>query len=1256
MFNKNKVFLAIVIFSLFSITLITGQENIKFENISVLDGLSNSVVQDIFQDSEGFMWFGTSDGLNKYDGNKFTIYRDDQLDPNSIKGNLIIKIYEDSDKNLWIGTEQGLNRYDRNNDNFICYQMDSSSTQMFFNGIVGIYEDSKKNLWIGKAYHGYTFFDKDSQKIRQFEIDTVVQSTTIFAIWDFLEDSNGEMWVTKGQNLNATNRLFKLNKTKTRETAIEDIIELNERQSAFSAKLYKSSNGNIWINTFQGISIEYNPNDKEFSFHDIGKDVIISSSIFDDTGKLWFSTIGKGLIKYDLQTKKSINYLPEAARKESIPSANFMDIFIDHAGIFWAGSIDNGVIKFDPFKEPLELYTISVGEGTNKQIARIISISDSKIDSNKVWIVSSNGLHTFDRNTKESTAAGKKLIPPLPDNLVIRSVVEDNSNNLWIGTLGNGIYRANLKNNRVQNIKADINNRSKLIDNNIYDFLEDSNSNVWIATQQGISKWIRDKDQFKRFQFLDTSYVPEIFDLFNSLFNSDKVLASITKVPNFADTSFAFTINETKNVLAFSIGEIFTIGTAALWDYGWIEDENGNKVWITDSVNNNHAGGAVKNRISAEILKLKPGKYTLRYKSDDSHAYGSWNAAAPLYPALWGIQLIELNIAEKNFLDKNLSRKIAGNSITGEFTRSLFEDSKGNIWIGSNNTGFSIYNPQDDSFKQFNSASSTVTVFNINRVNSFLEYSDGTIWIATFGGLVKFLPESNSFTIFTTKDGLPTNYIVDILTDSNNNIWLSTQQGLVQFDPNLNEKSISFISYDLKDGLQAYNYISGAALKLNDGKLLFGGDKGFNAFYPGNINAVPPSVVVTKLFLSNEVMTPKSENSPLKKAISQTSELNLSYNQNDLSFEFTALHYSRPDKNQYAHMLEGFDEQWIYDNRPFATYTNLDPGEYVFKVIASNSNGVWNDKGTSILITIHSPWWATTWAYLAYILFAAFLVFTLDKVQKRKIIAKEREKQKIQEAELRAIAAEAQSRLIQAENERKTKELEEARDLQLSMLPKVLPDLPHLDIAVYMKTATEVGGDYYDFHVSMDGTLTTVIGDATGHGLNAGTIVTITKSLFSSHASSPSILHTFQEISQCIKEMKFKYLSMCLMILKIKGNQLSLSAAGMPPALIFRRNNKVIEELLIKGMPLGAPASFPYEVKSTTLNTGDTILLMSDGFPELLSEKKEMFGYDNARLKFEEVAEKEPEEIINYLKDVGSNWVDGKDPDDDVTFVVIKVK
>lgn len=252
--------------------------------------------------------------------------------------------------------------------------------------------------------------------------------------------------------------------------------------------------------------------------------------------------------------------------------------------------------------------------------------------------------------------------------------------------------------------------------------------------------------------------------------------------------------------------------------------------------------------------------------------------------------------------------------------------------------------------------------------------------------------------------------------------------------------------------------------------------------------------------------------------------------------------------------------------------------------------------------------------------------------------------------------AEAQNIIIKAENDRKTQEFEEARELQLSMLPKELPILQNLEIAVYMQTATEVGGDYYDFHVGSDGTLTTVIGDATGHGMKAGTMVTITKSLFDSLDSEENIVDSFSKISSIIKGMKFRHLSMCLTMLKIKKKNMIFSSAAMPPIMIFREGRKNVEEINMKGMPLGTFKDFPYQQAELELNSGDVILLMSDGFPELLNSNNEMFGYERTKNLFKELATESPEKIISKLKDEGSKWVKDQDPVDDVTFVVIKMK
>ncbi len=207
-------------------------------------------------------------------------------------------------------------------------------------------------------------------------------------------------------------------------------------------------------------------------------------------------------------------------------------------------------------------------------------------------------------------------------------------------------------------------------------------------------------------------------------------------------------------------------------------------------------------------------------------------------------------------------------------------------------------------------------------------------------------------------------------------------------------------------------------------------------------------------------------------------------------------------------------------------------------------------------------------------------------------------------------------KLLQFENDRKTKELEEARQLQLSMLPKILPDLPHLDIAVYMKTATEVGGDYYDFIVGLDGTLTVAIGDATGHGMKAGTIVSMVKALFASSGSRLDMKTYLDQSSEALKGIELGRLMMAFMMIKIKSKNIEIANAGMPPLFIYRKQSKVVEEIMVNGMPLGAIKNFPYEIKELEIFSGDTILLLSDGLPELKNGNNEQYGYPKVKKEF----------------------------------------
>ncbi len=245
---------------------------------------------------------------------------------------------------------------------------------------------------------------------------------------------------------------------------------------------------------------------------------------------------------------------------------------------------------------------------------------------------------------------------------------------------------------------------------------------------------------------------------------------------------------------------------------------------------------------------------------------------------------------------------------------------------------------------------------------------------------------------------------------------------------------------------------------------------------------------------------------------------------------------------------------------------------------------------------------------------------------------------------------------LEAENEQRAREMEEARQLQLSMLPKKIPQLPHLEIAAYMKPATEVGGDYYDFHLSDDGALTVAVGDATGHGLKAGTVVTAMKSLFRTFAAEPELVPIFKQSSRVLKEMNLRSMFMCLTMVKFDDHRIRVSSAGMPPVLIYRAGKGEVEEVLIKAMPLGSVSGYPYRERELSLSGGDVVVLMSDGLPERFNPAGEMFDYSRTIEALVRAAAGSPREIIEHLVSAGESWANGRPQDDDVTFVVLKVR
>ena len=396
----------------------------------------------------------------------------------------------------------------------------------------------------------------------------------------------------------------------------------------------------------------------------------------------------------------------------------------------------------------------------------------------------------------------------------------------------------------------------------------------------------------------------------------------------------------------------------------------------------------------------------------------------------------------------------------------LFFDSMGAFWIGTPDGAYVRF-PGDQDFTYFAPDPQDPGSLDSHIVYTIFEDQHGTVWLGTiFGGLNRFDPATRTFTSFTTEDGLPGDWIACILEDRQGYLWLGTNRGLSQFDP----RTETFRNYDSQDGIQGGEFFS--CTKTADGELYFGGLQGINAFYPGEItqNNDPPPVVITRVNLFNQ---------PHSSDLQPDQRLELNYNENFISFDFAALDFNAPDNNLYAYKLEGLDQEWNQvGTRRHAEYPDLEPGEYTFRVRAANNDGIWNEDGASVHITVQPPFWETTWfrvLILAVIAGAAYAGY-----------------------QLRIRNLQARSRELESEVEQRTGELilrtaeAEQRQAEIGALYRADEELYrylHLDqvLNALLETALEIMAADKGLLVVWDETLET-LGIKTSSGFLPGTI------------------------------------------------------------------------------------------------------------------------------------------------------------------------
>ncbi|MFO7369847.1 MAG: two-component regulator propeller domain-containing protein [Bacteroidales bacterium] len=770
--------------------------------------------------------------------------------------------------------------------------------------------------------------------------------------------------------------------------------------------------GFLWFATYDGIN-RYDGYSFQVFRHvekdqtSLSHDAIVYM-MEDSKGYIWVVNNGNaGMDRFDPETEKFTRFRHNAADSASVSSDFVNRITEDRQGNIWVCT-SKGLDLYDVQK------TVQGAQGSFRRFGKgIITGNIDMAYENKYgqFLLFSDSLFLFDRNTKTFHKTGVPLEPTS-----IKSIVEDEYGNLYIGTTGNGIiklsynrktssyrrsnpgkinvtpknkncllidkdrclwigteadglYRYNPENDSLDHYKKDELDLSSISDNTIGSLFVDHSGVLWIGTySQGLCKY----DLFRK-EFLHYKSIPNNP---NSL--SGNVISSIHGihpdelwVGNDAGGGLnRFIFRDGKEPLVIHYkhdpNDPNTISGNSI--ISLVQRRNG-EVWIGCS------GGSVSKIIpevplsgrKPVVKRYQHVKWTFAiYEDSDGILWGgTWKA---------GLWRYDDKTDQFTFFDHVPDNP---QSLCDNIIWALGEDKDKNLWIGGHGNGISILTANQKKsnapkFINLRHHDTDTSSLSHNTVNTFCSTADGTLWIGTAGGLNRLIGKTETikeisdtgrlrFSHYHKKDGLPSEGIIGILQDHEGNLWMSTAKGISRF----NLADSSFLNFDEGDGLQNDEFWHNAYYKNEKGMLFFGGQNGFNAFYPDRIktNSVIPAVAVTglKLFTKSVKIGEAVNNQVvLKMPMHLTDQVSLSHKNNIITIEFAALHYTQPAANRYAYYLEGFEKDWNYvDNQRSATYTNLDPGKYVFRVKASNNDGVWNETGTSLELIIKPPWWKT---------------------------------------------------------------------------------------------------------------------------------------------------------------------------------------------------------------------------------------------------------------------------------------------------------
>ncbi len=871
---------------------------LKFEHLLKEDGLSSSDVTSVVQDKQGFIWIGTIDGLNRYDGYTIKTYRNDQEDSTSLCDNKISVLFVDHQGVLWIGTENsGLSRYNQNTDSFTnfapqVYEQHSLS----FHYVTSITEDANKQLWVG-TLSGLNKFDRKNQRFDQYFRGIRLQVTpeTIVHLKErglpnrfltALHRLQKKEFYSHSSFLAALQKLVPPTDLKPYEHLIQSYMHVST-QAENIRSLEADTKGNIWIGLEQEGLALFNPASGRMNRyrhqpgdqHSLSNNEIMSLEL--DGNQLWIGTRGGGLNRLDIAQDKVYRY-PYLKERSHIK-----DILKDSKNTIWYGD-GFALSRYNRQEDSFTTYETYNSRSTGQATLAVNALYEDV--QGTLWVacfqggvvrtVVNNPFIHFSQNASARNGLTKSSVS---------TVLKDSKGNLWVGyyTMGIDVWDAQTNTKTHYTYKAG--DPHSLGEGTVFKIFESSDGTIWVGTYRG------------GLQYFDTTR---------------KRFVSYRHEPG-----------NPKSINGNDIRDI-------------AEDKQQN-LWIAV-----HGGGIDK-------LDRKSNTFT-HYRAN----YSDWQ-----------------------------------HSLANNWVFTVLADNKNRIWVGSV-AGVSILAPGKRDFISYNQQNSALSH---NNVRSIFSDKAGNVWVGTENGLNLFDEQQKDFVVYTEKNGLANNFIMGGVADKKGNLWISTNNGLSKF----NAATQTFRNYSRLDGLQSNEFFPGAYSKGEENEVYFGGKNGLSVFNPEHIrdNPYKTPVVITDFKLFNKQVLVGKEQSPLRNNISQTREITLEHDQNVMSFEFVGLNLVRPEKNQYAYRMEGFEKNWNFvGNRRDATYTNLDPGEYTFRVKAANNDGLWNEQETLLKIIIRPPFWRTGWAYAFYACCILGLLYGYRSVT----LYRERQKNKLRLEKLEA--------------------------------------------------------------------------------------------------------------------------------------------------------------------------------------------------------------------------------------------------------------